>query len=72
MVRKTLKEGIKAFDFFRHPATFRYGEEPEYESLTGGIVSIIMIIIFAIIFFNTVMETIKKVSIDHKDTTVQE
>lgn len=60
MVRKTIAELVKACDVFAQPAAFRFGDEPEYESLTGGTCSIIMIIAFIIIFTNTVLSTIRK------------
>lgn len=30
MALQTIKKGIKAFDLFAQPITFRYGEEPMY------------------------------------------
>jgi hypothetical protein len=43
-----------------------------YESLTGGICSIVMMIVFAAIFTNTVISTFQKVNISSTITTVQE
>lgn len=65
-VPKRLKQFIKTFDLFAQPVTFRYGDEPSYESLTGGICSIIMVIIFIAIFTGTALNTLNKVYINSK------
>ena len=49
-----LKQGIKAFvlrsDLFAAASTLRYKGEPAYETLCGGIFSIILVIFFVVVF----------------------
>lgn len=72
MLKKKIKEIIKKIDVFAQPATFRFSEQPEYASLTGGIVSIIMIVVFICIFANTVIGTINRQDISSQLTYTQE
>lgn len=59
-IKKTLIGVIKKFDLFSQQITFRYNEEPAYESVTGGCISIILIIFFLGIFSTTLLRTIDK------------
>ena len=72
MVAKALKEMIKSCDLFAQPVTFRYAHEPEYQSLTGGLTSIVLLIIFLSIFTGNFINTFKKVKIDSKTTYIEE
>ena len=58
--KKRIRELIKTFDLFAQPVSFRYADEPAYESVTGGICSIIMIAIFVAIFTGTTINTLNK------------
>ncbi len=66
--KKSFKQLVKACDLFAKPVTFRYGDEPEYESVTGGTVSIALIIVFAVIFTNTVLNTFNRIDISSSTT----
>lgn len=57
MVTKSIKEAIKSWDLFSQSPTFRFGDEPEYQSLTGGVCSIIIVIAFLVIFVTTAIST---------------
>ena len=63
--KKSAKAFIKKFDLFCQQVTFRYNEEPAYESLTGGCMSIILIIAFLGIFATTLLRTFNKEYIDY-------
>lgn len=55
-----LKTFVRSMDLFAQPVTFRYAGAPNYESLTGGVASIILILLFVGIFATTVIATLKK------------
>ena len=59
-IKKRLRQFAKSCDLFGQPVTFRYGDEPSYESVTGGVCSIIMVIIFFAIFTGTTINTLNK------------
>lgn len=69
---KKVKDTIKGMDVFAQPATFRISQSPNYQSHTGGIVSIVMIIVFICIFASTVLNTINRKEITTKMTFYQE
>ena len=69
---KKFTEFFKAFDLFSQPVTFRYDNEPEYETFTGGACSMIVIIVFIAIFTSTTINTFNKVYIDSKVTHFEE
>ena len=66
--KQKLKEFFKTFDLFSQPVTLRYNDEPEYETVTGGVCSIIMIIIFIAIFTGTAINTFNKLYVNSKTT----
>lgn len=55
-----IKGFILEWDFFAHGNLQRYKEEESYRTLLGGCVSIILVILFFIIFFNMTLNTFKK------------
>ena len=63
---KLVKGVIRNCDLFAHKVGLRFGDEPDYESLTGGLLSIIMMVVFVVIFANATLSTINKVYIDSK------
>jgi hypothetical protein len=52
-----LGEMVKDLDFFEHQSLLRYQREPGYKTLTGGIVSLLLILIFVGLFANLVIDT---------------
>jgi len=59
-IKKFIKSSIKKCDLFSQQVTFRYNDEPAYETVTGGCVSIILIIAFIGIFATTLLRTVEK------------
>jgi hypothetical protein len=57
---KNASEFVKEMDFFSHAQFLRYRSEDNYRSLTGGIVSILLIAIFIGIFSNLAIDTFSK------------
>lgn len=59
-IKKSIKTIIKKCDLFSQQVTFRYNDEPAYETMTGGCISIILIITFIGIFSTTLFKTVNK------------
>ena len=59
-IYKMLGQGLKAFDFFPNKQFIRYEHENEYKTATGGTLSLAIIIIFAILFLNNGLKTLRK------------
>lgn len=57
-ILKKVKHMLKASDFFYSTEMLRYDEEMEYRTLTGGIVSIGIIVTICIGFASMIMETL--------------
>ncbi len=57
---KKVKGFIKGVDMFSHPASFRFNDEASYESLCGGVVSVMLVFIFVGVFFTTIRRTLDK------------
>lgn len=72
MIKKTVKDIIKNFDFFSQPVTFRFNDQSAYQSITGGIVSIGVIILFAVLFTTTILQTFQKSNVEGKTTKIQQ
>jgi hypothetical protein len=64
--KKTIKNIIRKSDVFGFPATFCYNEEPVYQSIAGGVMSICLIAFFVGIFASTLIKTFGKEYIDFK------
>lgn len=64
---KCLKNILKNFtlrsDMFSASATFRYQGQTSYESLFGGVLSIAIVIAFAVIFYSSFVDVLNKVVI---------
>ena len=58
--KRRIKQMIRTADMFSHNVSFRYNDEPAYESLTGGCISILMMFAFIGIFTTTLSRTINK------------
>ena len=67
-IGRKVKDIVKSFDLFSLKVGFRFDDQPQYETLTGGICSIITIIIFIAIFTGTTINTFNKVYINSKIT----
>lgn len=55
-----LKMLLRKCDSFKTNALLRYREEPEFQSVTGGLVSVMVVIAFTGIFTQTILNTIAK------------
>lgn len=53
-----LKKLIKATDFFYSTELLRYDDELEYKTLTGGFVSLAIIITITVGFANMILDTL--------------
>ena len=71
-VLKKIKKICKTFDFFAHRVSFRYDDEPAYETVSGGVCSIIMIIVFIAIFTGTTVNTLNKVYINSATKLIED
>ena len=61
-----LKVVVYRADLFSSNTTLRMRGEPNYESICGGMVSLIIIIAFGSIFFGTFIEVITKATVNSK------
>jgi len=55
---------------FSRPVTPNYQGEPDYETLTGGICSILLIITFIVVFATTLLGTFGKEFIDFRESKI--
>lgn len=55
---------IYKLDFFYTAELLRYREEPEYRTIFGGILSVSIILLLLVTFYNKVFDTFKKVIIN--------
>lgn len=58
--RKTMQKILRVFDLFPTQQYLRYREEPDYKTATGGAVSIAILVIFIILFYNLGMQTVNQ------------
>lgn len=49
---------VKTFDLFSASQFLRYQEEGDYKTVSGGICSLIVMIVFAVLFMNTAIQTV--------------
>jgi hypothetical protein len=65
---KRVKSAVTACDLFSTTELLRYKENPEFKSANGGLCSIAVMIGFAIIFTQTIVNTFAKSSISAQIT----
>ena len=53
-------EVIKELDIFSHGQFLRYRGEENYRTITGGVVSVVLMVLFAAIFSTMVLNTFQK------------
>ena len=58
-----IKGIIYKLDFFYTAELLRYREEPQYRTLFGGVLSVSIILLLLVTFYNKVFDTFKKVII---------
>lgn len=63
-VLSTMKFVVRKCDLFRTNSLLRYRDDPEYQSVTGGICSLTMLLVFAIVFTQTIIGTVNKTFIN--------
>lgn len=63
---------FKGFDLFSTNVSLRYEDESAYETATGGICSIALVVVFIIVFMGTLTNTLNRIYIDSTTTTLQE
>lgn len=54
----TIKNIILECDFFAHSTFQRYKEEESYRTLMGGVISIVLVILFIAVFFSLAISTL--------------
>ena len=59
-VTHCLNSFFRKVDLFPSTSLLRYNGDKEYTTATGGIISIVIITIFIILFFNMGVKTVKK------------
>ena len=57
---RRLQDLIRKFDFFSATQFLRYRGEPEYATATGGMTSILILVVFVILFASMGLETARK------------
>ena len=65
---KKAKSMIQSFDLFSHQVGFQFDESSEYQSVTGGFLSLIIIVLFIAIFAGTAVNTFNKLYINSEHT----
>lgn len=63
---------LKGFDLFSTNVSLRYEDGSSFETATGGICSIILVVVFIIVFMGTLTNTLNRVYIDSTTTNIQE
>ena len=67
-----LNKAFKKVDLFPNAQLLRYNGESDYTSLTGGILSVAVIVIFIVLFANMGFKTVNKDLITSSIYTEQE
>ena len=62
-VKKCLKEFFKIFDLFSLSQFLRYKQDEDYQTASGGIVSLVVVSIFIALFANTAISTVNKTEV---------
>ena len=55
-----LSKFFRMFDLFPNSKLLRYNGEPEYNSTTGGFISVAVLVIFIILFASMGLRTVQK------------
>jgi hypothetical protein len=63
---KSFRQLLVKFDFFPATQLLRYKGSTEYRTATGGIFTILIIIIFCILFFNALLDIVNKKNVTLK------
>ena len=66
-IGKGVRELLYKLDFFYEFNFLRYKDEADYNTITGGIVSLTIILLVAITFSDKVSQTIGKVNIQSSE-----
>jgi hypothetical protein len=69
---KKIKQLLSGFDLFSQHVSFRFRDEPAYQSATGGVVSLILIVVFVAVFAGTGINTINREKITFTKTQFEE
>lgn len=69
MFLKRLKQLLQPFDMFCSSQLLRYNSNTEYKTLTGGLISFLIIISMIIVFTSMVSNTLNKSIINSKMIT---
>lgn len=62
--KKTAKAFVLRSDLFAADTTLRYNGEPAYETLCGGVFSIMLVIFFIVVFATSFIDILNKVVIN--------
>ena len=68
-----LKDFVLEWDFFNHSTLHRYKERECYRTLTGGVISMLLVSFFVVMFANMTIDTFQnniitsKISVNYDD-----
>lgn len=65
-----VKNMLYKLDFFYTAELLRFREEPEYRTIFGGVISLSIIILLLVTFYNKVIDTFQKVIISSSYSSV--
>ncbi len=69
---KSCRQLLVKFDFFPATQFLRYKGSTEYRTATGGVFTILIIIIFFLLFFNALTDIIAKKNVNAKSNIVHQ
>ncbi len=57
-IKKRVGDGVEECDLFSCNISLRYNNDNDYKTLTGGFISICLLFLFALVFYNKFLDTI--------------
>ncbi len=63
LIWKKLKKLLSASDYFNSANMLRFEKEDEYKTITGGIVSLAIIVVITVAFTKEILITLERTSI---------
>lgn len=59
-------KAVKMFDLFSFEKFIRFRKEDEFKTATGGVCSIVLIVLFGVLFSSTALATFQKEEVSHQ------
>ena len=63
LIWKKLKKLLSATDYFNSASMLRFEKEDEYKTITGGIISLAIIVVITVAFTKEILITLERTSI---------